>query len=797
MVSAIVKKSFRDLSKRKARTFFTILTIALGVMGMSLFAVTSLADESALNEMEKANMANVRISVTDVNLTETNFQELEDIDNVNLIETRSVILTKVKIGERWNNALMIGVSNFNNQKVDRIFKSSGGYPEDFESLTEKSNAINGVHEWKREDDITVKDSTGADRIIKITGEGRSLTYSMATFEGFAVFYTTVETVHTLGNLTGYNSLSFDLEMTEEEEMESTIEEIRSYLTNNTSVVAFADLPETRSEDEWFGSEFLGQLMSFMSILTFLALFCSVFLISNTMNTIISEQRKEIAQMKAIGSTNLQVFKSYLTTSIVMGIIGSVVGSIMGIFISNYVLNTLGRPFGFEPFFGVHAPTVIMSFAVGLGIVIGASLPALVRSTRVLVREGLESHGISGKYGKGAMDRFLMRMKSLPRTAQMGLRNAARKKGRSFTTIIQVSMAVGVFLGLVTFGHSLQIAVSGAWSDRSWDIRVISQGSGGNPLYENHASIIEDIEGVELVEPYLTTFAQINERTIEIWGYIDNTKMWDFEKTTNPSPSRWFSQEDHENNARVLVIGEALAEFEGLDVGDEVTFMTATGEFEFTIIGLQSSLMDNGQAVCAPLSTLQDILRIDDTVSGFLIHSESSNHNEIDKVSTRIEETMLDRGYVVNNQIHYVLEELNQAQNQGIMDLFFIVSLLVVFISMIGLMSTLTMNVIDRTKEIGMMRCIGSKSKNIWSMFCIEGIFLSLIGWIIGIPVGYIIANIVTEMVADAMKLRMILYFPYQYIVYSFLIALIGTIVIIQAPLLRATRLKPGDALRYQ
>ena len=84
MFSAIVRKSFRDLSKRKARTFFTILTIALGVMGVSLFAVTPLADKSALTEIEKANMANVRISVTDVNLTESNLHELEDIDNVDL-----------------------------------------------------------------------------------------------------------------------------------------------------------------------------------------------------------------------------------------------------------------------------------------------------------------------------------------------------------------------------------------------------------------------------------------------------------------------------------------------------------------------------------------------------------------------------------------------------------------------------------------------------------------------------------------------------------------------------------------
>ena len=489
LASAIVRKSFRDLSKRKARTFFTVLTIALGVMGVSLFAVTPLADKSSLDEIEKANMANVRIDVNDVDLTETNIHELEDIDNVNQIEPRTVVITKVKIGERWNNAILVGVIDFNNQKVDKIFKNSGEYPGDFEAITEKNNAVNGIHDWKRNDNIILKDWTGGDRVLKITGEGRSLTNSPATTEGFAVFYTTLNTVQTLASLSGYNRLAFDLERTDAPEMERTIEDIRSYLTNNTSVVAFADLPETRAEGEWIGSESFEQVMSFMLILTFLTLFCSLFLISNTMNTIISEQRKEIAQLKAIGATNSQIFRSYMITSLIMGIIGAVAGSILGIFISYYILITLGQPFGIESSFLIHYPTVAISLLVGLGIVIGASMPALVRSTKVSVLEGLESHGISGKYGKGTFDRLLMRMKGLPRSAQMGLRNAGRKKGRSATTIIQVAMAVGVFLGLVTFGFSLQIAVSGAWGDRSWDIRIISQGGGANQLYENHSSII--------------------------------------------------------------------------------------------------------------------------------------------------------------------------------------------------------------------------------------------------------------------------------------------------------------------
>jgi putative ABC transport system permease protein len=795
LVATIVKKSYRDLSKKKARTFFTVITIALGVMGMSLFAVTPLADEGVLDEIDKANMHNVQISVLDVQLDQSNFNELEALDNINLMEARLLFLTKVKIGNRWNNAIMLGIDDYSNQKVNIINPTSGSVPGDFEVLTENANAVAGIHEWKNGNNIIVKDFSGAEQSLLVTGVGKSLATSGSAQGGFAVFYSTTGTIRALGNLTGYNYLAFDLEDTDDTSIESSVEEIRDYLTSETSVVAFANLPNIRREGEWAGSEFLAQLVSFMYILTMLALVSSVFLISNTMNTIISEQKKEIAQMKAIGATKMQVFRSFLTSSIILGVLGALIGAIFGIFISSFVLNAMGAPFGFDLPFMIHLPTVIISFVVGILVVIGASLPALVRSSRVTVREGLESHGISGKYGKGALSNLFKKSNRIPRTLQMGMRNVSRKKGRSAVTVIQVTMAVGIFLGLVSFGYSLQIAVAGAWSDRSWDILVYSEGSGGNPLTEDEGFTIENINGVDFVEPFVLTNAHINDRFLQIWGYVHNTESWDHQGTL--SKGEWFSQEHHDSNASVLVIGEALAEFENIDVGDSVEVMTATGSTTFTIIGLQSSLMDNGQSVLAPISSLQRILRVGNIVSGFFIHTTSSNHDEIDTVSTEIEETMLDSGYVLNNQIHYVMEERNQAQNAGMMFLFMIVSLLIVFISMIGLMSTLTMGILERTKEIGMMRCIGSKASHIRAVFGSEGIFLALIGWIIGVPVGFLLGVYIANAVSSSMNLHMDFVFPPIYIVYSFLIAMVGTFVIIQAPLIRAVRFKPGDALRYQ
>jgi putative ABC transport system permease protein len=167
------------------------------------------------------------------------------------------------------------------------------------------------------------------------------------------------------------------------------------------------------------------------------------------------------------------------------------------------------------------------------------------------------------------------------------------------------------------------------------------------------------------------------------------------------------------------------------------------------------------------------------------------------VATDIEDTMLSRGFVVNNVILYVAEEQNHQANQQIMNLMMAVGGLIVLITMIGLMSMLTMNVIERTKEIGMLRCIGSSSRNIRSVFGVEGLVIALLGWSMGIPTGFLVGSFLNKMIYDILHLEMAFIFPVEYIVVSLVLTLVMTLVVIQPSLWRATHLKPGDALRYE
>ena len=116
--------------------------------------------------------------------------------------------------------------------------------------------------------------------------------------------------------------------------------------------------------------------------------------------------------------------------------------------------------------------------------------------------------------------------------------------------------------------------------------------------------------------------------------------------------------------------------------------------------------------------------------------------------------------------------------------------------MVALINTLTMVVLERTREIGILRCIGAHARDVRRIFATEGLTVALAGWLIGIPLGFGLAHAVVALVQNVFNEHLLFAFP----ALNIPIALIGTLVlallVMQIPLRRAVRFKPGEALRY-
>jgi putative ABC transport system permease protein len=796
MMSALLKKSFSDLKRRKARTVFTILTIALAVSALGLFAVMPLMSQAMESEIEESNLYDVSLRMNDMELNDTHIQRLSEIENVRSVETKSLFITRMYIGQRRDEALLVGVEDFSEQDVDKVIRDSGRDPKHLEVLTDVGNSRSDLYNGEFGDSARIYDSNGQVRQLEITGTGHCLPYTDLPTWGTVVFYVNMDTVHTLANTSGVNAISLDLEDTDADAAQRTIADVEDYLERNTGFVAFAELPEIREEGDYPFKSTFEDIMSFFYVLAFMTLFCSLFLISNTMHTIIIEQKKEIAQLKAIGATKLQVLRSYITTNFIMGLTASLIGAALGILIAYLIgMFLFSSFFGLSLGFGIHPTVVLISIVVGVSITVIAALPALLMSLRTTTREGMENSGITSNYNRSMFNRLMMKMGFIPRSAQMSLRNVSRKKGRSISTIIQVALAVGMFLGLVAIGYTVPAGIEGIFDDYGSDIVTYGHMTGANPLTEDLQFVITGIEGVDRAEPFLDTQGFLEGIEFDVEGYQHNTFMLRYEDTLQKG--RWFSEEDSMTCANVIILNRFLARDAGKEIGDIIDVQLATGVHSFEVIGLDEGFGDWGRAAYMPFTSLQELLLLDDVVTGFGIKTTTGEHDLIDRISTQIEDLMLSKGYVVNNYIPYVDLEQSKAFNQNIISVMIAVGTLIVFITLIGLMSTLTMNVIERTKEIGMLRCIGSSSRSIRSVFGLEGLALAFVGWIIGIPLGYAVARFLNYMTLTLMDCDFALVFPVHIVFIGGLVTLALTLIVIQPPLWRATHFKPGEALRFE
>ncbi len=139
---------------------------------------------------------------------------------------------------------------------------------------------------------------------------------------------------------------------------------------------------------------------------------------------------------------------------------------------------------------------------------------------------------------------------------------------------------------------------------------------------------------------------------------------------------------------------------------------------------------------------------------------------------------------------------NVAENRTITTSIAVLGFLVVLMSLVGLANAVTTNVLERTREIGVLRCIGARARDVRRIFATEGVALAVFGWALGVPVGYLLNVGLVWLLQEVVNVDVPVTFP----PWNLVIALVGTValalVVLALPLRRAVRLLPGDALRY-
>jgi putative ABC transport system permease protein len=418
----------------------------------------------------------------------------------------------------------------------------------------------------------------------------------------------------------------------------------------------------------------------------------------------------------------------------------------------------------------------------------AALPAIRRAARLPLNEALQASG-SAVGGQGRLDALLRRVRFVPRGAQIGLRGLARRKRRSLATALQISVAVATLLALLSLGAGLAKTGRAHFADDHFDVWV--QAVASKPLGPAAGRLIAATDGVREAQPWVQNNVQLEGRDAQAWGLPAKPLM-------NPrvEEGRWYTDAEVGARAKVMVLGATIAKTTGKQVGDRVAVRTASGPASLRVIGISAYQANNGDVAFTPVSTLQSLLGSPGAVNSYWVTTTTDDHSLIDRTSTRLEDTLAAHGNQTGTLVMYDVAEKTIAANAKITTATTVLGLLIIAISMVALINTITMAVLERTREIGMLRSIGARARDIRRIFATEGLVVAVAGWLAGVPLGYVLGRAIGWATGEAVGLDIAFVFPLPYVA----IALVGTVVlalaVMLAPLRRAVRFKPGEALRY-
>jgi putative ABC transport system permease protein len=788
MVSASLRKSITDLTRRRARTAFAVATLALAVASISFFAIPTLIDRSMQREVRAERLADLTVSMRPLQLGERRLAELAALPGVAAVEPRNSVDTRVLVGARRAPARIIGVRDFRDQRVDVVRRESGALPSAGGAMVDVQDANTGVYDGTTGDVATLV-RAGRTARLPITGEARNIQGGeQVQDDNVVVLYAPAAAVAALSGEPGYSVLSLRLRDTTPAAARSTVDAVRRYLERVPGFGGFTDLPELRAPHDWPGKEDTQQFADFLGVITLLALLSALVLISNTMTTLVAEGTGEIGIMRAVGARPRQVALVYARTAAMLGALGAAVGIVLGVVISNLAAGFFGMEFwAVDVGFGVDARVVALSLVVGVVAPPLAAVPALRRGVRTDQRESLESTG-SVVGGQDALDRALRRVSFLPRTMQLGLRGVGRRKRRSLATALIVALAVGNLLAVLALASAATETTRTSWDDHLEDVRLWTAGT---RAFDARAErVIRSTPGVAAIQPALTNDVELAGEPAVVWG-VQQRPLF----RHRISRGRWFTAGEERGRERVLIIERNLARATDTKVGDRVTLSTAGGRVPFRVIGLADNQQEDGTALFVPLSTARALSR-ETGATTYWVKTSSPAGAVVDRTTALLEDRLAALGYEVGDEIKYVAKRDEIDANKTVTTSIAVLGFLVIAISMVGLANSMTMSVIERTREVGVLRCIGARARDVRRIFATEGATLGLAGGLLGIPVGYALDRALVWLVKDVVNIDLPVLFP----AVNVPLALAGTValalVVTVLPIRRAVRLRPGDALRY-
>ncbi len=801
------KKVAADLWDNKGRTLLVVFSIAVGVLAIGVITGAYRIIQDDMSASYAAHHpANLELRMEDFD--QDLLDAVRNYRGVADVEARRVIPLRVRRqgADTWTMFDVVAVQDFENNTVNLLTPLEGQPQAARGEVVLEKDAAARIHAQVG-DRIEVELPDGSVKSLRVVGIVLDPATSAADFLASPLAYIATDTLPDLHQPQTFNRLYITLSEGQDDlgHIRDMLGTIKSKIERSGYAVGFTRQSKTHEHPL---AAVVSAVLGILLALGVLVLFLSSSLIANTLSALLQQHLRHIGVMKLVGGRNNQILALYLVLMLAFGGMALAIAVPLGgqgayglaFFIADQIGFTLQG-------YRIVPLAIVIQVVVGILVPLVAGLGPVLGGTRVTVLDAISGETIrraaESTAHPGWIDRALLRSTQalarrgvhIPRPILLSIRNTFRNQRRLFLTLFTLTMGGAIFISVFNVRVSLFRYVEQVGNYFLADVTLDFTQSYRLNKVRTQALRIPDVVDVE-------GWAYANAEILFPDGRVaDNINILAPPADTalvRPLmiEGRWMQPDD----VRQLVISEGIWDYyPNLHSGDTLRLKINGREETWQVVGIFKFVGLEGILGYTPYEYLSRAQNAANRAFSYRITTTRHDRASQEAMAKVVDAAFRDAGFRVS-QARAGLSTLDDASESlnVLIAFLLIMALLTAAVGAMGLTGTMGMNVLERTREIGIMRAIGATDRRIIGVVLAEGLFIGLISWglavVLSVPFSYLLSGIVSRAIFNT-PIRVV-FTPTGFGLWLGLVAVLSTLASV-VPARNAARLTIREVLAYE
>lgn len=760
-MGVIRHKIWRDLWENKGRTWRVVAIIAIGA-----FAVGAVLGGKAFIRQDVTRTWQASAPATiglEVNPPVDNelIDSLENLEEVEIVEgwfQDKTVRWRRNSSDPWQPATLVAVEDYEAQTIRQVTLDNGDWPQRKLMGVQRGRGLAAGDQVELRIDNKVYP-------VELNGVLYNAAHPSPASLPDPMFFTTPERFTQLTGETGSSLILATIPHYSDVAVKVAADLIQHELEKqdievNPAISAPGGFKtRTSRPDQFTNQDALDSIFLILTVMAAATLILGLFLVYNTINAVITQQVNQVGMMKAIGARFGQVLAIYLSLVLVYAASALALAVPLGALGAHGLRVMMVNRVGMIPGpFEISATVIAVQAVVALLSPLLVSILPIYRGAHITVREAITTYGLD--VTSGWLDRLLVKLDFIPRLASLTLSSTFRNKKRVLFTQLTLVGAGVMFMMVLntratmtyTFGEALlSIFQSNVLLDLEEEGRI------------------RRLETLTLGHPEVTT--------VEVYSTARGTARPQGQPESNddskvnlrglPIPSktyapqlragRWLRAGDD----YAVVLNQEVAREIGVGVDDWITIDIPTQhEADWQVVGLLFEPVDQEVAIVQREVLLREIREVG---RGQSIRVQTVHHDADREAATAADLRVLyeAHGYEVMPGSQDTAHRLATERTQRMALIFAILTAMAVMTAVVGavaLSGTLAINVLERTREIGVMRAIGASAWVVAGQFIGEGLILGWLSWLLAIPLSLPAGRFLSQALTRTLNIELVYQF---------------------------------------